>query len=124
MAVAARGTETMAKRISISVKRQLTIPQQYFEALGFGAEAVCELKEDGIFIRPINSDTSGEFDEYILADLIEQGYEGKQLLAKFKETRKQLRPAVLKMLEEGRKLAKNGGGKLSLDELFGSEDDD
>jgi bifunctional DNA-binding transcriptional regulator/antitoxin component of YhaV-PrlF toxin-antitoxin module len=122
MAIAARGIDNMAKKISISAKRQLTIPQQYFEELGFGSEAVCELKDNGIFIRPVKQETSGEFDEFILADLIEQGYEGKELLSKFKDTRKQIRPAVQKMLEESRKLAESNKGKLSFDELFGSED--
>ena len=123
MVTAVRGTENMAKKISISVKRQITIPQQYFESLGFGSEAVCELKDNGIFIRPVKAETSGEFDEFILADLIEQGLEGKELRTKFKETRKQIRPAVEKMLDDGRKLAESDKGKLSFDELFGSEDE-
>lgn len=122
MATAVRGKKDMAKRISVSIKRQLTIPRRYYEALGFGSEAVCELRDDGIFIRPIKSEASGEFDEFILAELIEQGYEGEKLLAEFKEARKQVRPAVVKMLEDGKKLAQSGGGKLSLDELFAEDD--
>jgi len=73
------------KTISISVKRQLTIPLKYFNALGFNNEAECILQEDGILIRPVRVADSSECSEKVLADLISQGYEGEQLLNKFKE---------------------------------------
>jgi len=74
------------KTISISVKRQLTIPLKYYNALGFSNEAECILQEDGLLIRPMRTTAdSNEFNEIILADLISQGYEGQQLLNKFKE---------------------------------------
>ena len=56
------------KIISISSKRQITIPQKYFDALGFDNEAECVLKGDSIIIRPLRQSCSGEFDEQILAD--------------------------------------------------------
>ena len=73
------------KMISISVKRQLTIPLKFFNALGFSNEAECILQEDGLLIRPLRAAVSTEQSELILADLISQGYEGQQLLQKFKE---------------------------------------
>ena len=73
------------KMISISVKRQLTIPLKFFNTLGFSNEAECILQEDGILIRPLRVAESKEHSEKILADLIAQGYEGQQLLDKFKE---------------------------------------
>jgi len=45
-----------------------------------------------IIIQPAQD--SKEFDEQILADLISQGYSGEELLAKFKEYRHKVRPAV------------------------------
>ena len=108
------------KTISISVKRQITIPQKFFEALNFGNEAECILREDGILIRPVRY-TGGEFAEQILADLIEQGYSGKELLQKFRETSQRVRPAVEKLIEEADELARSGGGKASLDDLLGAE---
>lgn len=123
MATMARGAESMGKRISISVKRQLTIPLQYFEALGFGSEAYCEVVDNNLVIRPIKSEASGEFDEYILADLISQGLSGNELLEAFKAERKKIRPAVEKMLAEASEMVKSGKGAYSLDELFGSEED-
>ena len=73
------------KIICISVKRQLTIPLKFFNALGFNHEAECILQEDGLLIRPLRAADSSECTEQILADLISQGYEGQQLLDKFKE---------------------------------------
>jgi hypothetical protein len=110
---------TERKIISISIKRQLTIPQKYFESLGFDNEAECILQEGGLLIRPVRV-TGGEFGEQILADLIAQGYEGQELLGKFKEYSKAVRPAVLKMLDETDAYAKSGKGRIPLDELFGT----
>ena len=45
MALAARRESTMERKIiSISSKRQVTIPQKYFELLGFDDEAECILQ--------------------------------------------------------------------------------
>ena len=78
------------KIISVSVKRQLTIPQKYFEALQFSNEAECILRGDGILVRPVRDIGGGEFSEQILADLISQGYEGQELLEKFKQQSKKI----------------------------------
>lgn len=110
------------KIISISVKRQVTIPQKYFEALGFNNEAECILQDGGIFLRPVRETGNGEFAEQILADLISQGLSGEKLLEKFREQSKKVRPAVEKLIAEADDLARSGQGKVSLDELFGPED--
>lgn len=41
------------KIIRISSKRQITIPQDYFEKLGFIDKAECVFQNGGILIRPI-----------------------------------------------------------------------
>jgi hypothetical protein len=109
------------KIISVSTRRQLTIPQKYFDALGFDNEAECILHEDGLLIRPIRITGGGEFSEQILADLISQGYQGTDLLEKFKEYNKEIRPAVLKLLDETEAFVQSGEGRIPMDELFGSE---
>ena len=105
------------KIISVSVKRQLTIPQKYFEALGFNSEAECILQEDGLLIRPARVTGGNDFSEQILADLISQGYEGQELLVKFKEYSKAIRPAVIKMLEDNEAFALSDEGRIPMDEL-------
>jgi hypothetical protein len=110
------------KIISVSMKRQLTIPQKYFESLGFDNEAECILQDDGLLIRPLRDTSVGEFSEQILADLISQGYQGQELLEKFKLYSKAVRPAVLKMIEESEKYTSNGKGRIPMEELFGAEE--
>lgn len=116
------GNAIERKVISVSVKRQLTIPQKYFEALGFDNEAECYLQEDGIFIRPLRDTGGSGFSEQILSDLISQGYAGQELLEKFKEKSKAVRPAVLKLIEETDAFAKSGEGCIPMDKLFESEE--
>ena len=110
------------KIISVSIKRQITIPQKYFEALGFHNEAECILRDDGILIRPVRDINSGEFSEQILADLISQGLSGQELLERFREQSKKVRPAVKKLLAQADAIAKSDEGKITLDEMFGAEE--
>lgn len=107
------------KIISISEKRQVTIPQIFFEKLGFQKEAECVLKDGGILIRPIHS-AANEFAEEILSDLIDQGYTGSQLLEQFKLQNKKVHPAIKAMLAEADDIAQNGT-PLSFDALFHEE---
>jgi bifunctional DNA-binding transcriptional regulator/antitoxin component of YhaV-PrlF toxin-antitoxin module len=118
---AVRSEKLERKIISVSAKRQLTIPQKYYEALGFDNEAECVMHNGGLLIRPVRSEVSGEFSEQILADLISQGFEGTELLKKFKEYSKAIRPAMLKLMEEADEYVKRGEGNIPLDELFGAE---
>ena len=118
---AARSVNVLERKIiSVSMKRQLTIPQKYFESLGFNNEAECILRDDGLLIRPLRDTNGGEFAEQILSDLISQGYAGQELLDKFKQHSNAVRPAVLKMVAEAEEYAKSGKGRISMDTLFGS----
>ena len=109
------------KTIRISSKRQITIPQRYFDCLGFNQEAECILWGDELIIRPVKRQSGGEFSEQILADLISHGYSGEQLLKQFKEAQKKMRPAVERMIEEADALATSVHSSPSLDELFGED---
>jgi bifunctional DNA-binding transcriptional regulator/antitoxin component of YhaV-PrlF toxin-antitoxin module len=105
------------KRVTISVKRQFTIPQKFYEALGFDTDAECILQDGGIFIRPLRNESS-DFSEEILADLVAQGFSGQELLARFKEQTKKVRPAVQRLIDEADEVAKSGSGKKSVNDLF------
>ena len=116
----AKNNNTNKKVISISKKRQVTIPQKFFEYLNFGNQAECILEEDRIIIRPL-SESGSDFSECILKDLIKEGYEGEELLLKFKEMKKKIRPAVKELIKEADELAKSDEGEVSFDELFGED---
>jgi len=62
---------------------------------------------------------TGEFDEEILQDLINEGYEGNELLQKFKEMRGKVPVAMEKMLND---LIEQYGGKFyTMKEVFSDE---
>jgi bifunctional DNA-binding transcriptional regulator/antitoxin component of YhaV-PrlF toxin-antitoxin module len=112
---------SIKKTISITGKRQITIPQKFFEALGFEREAECILQNNMIIIRPVRDVSGGEFAEQILADLIAQGISGEKLLAEFKRKQKQIRPAVEELLAEAAKAARGIGEFSTYDDIFGKE---
>ena len=119
----ARGNNGMdIKRLSISSKRQITIPLKFFTSLGFESEAECIARGNELVIRPIRSNSGGEFAEQILADLIAQGYAGNELLTRFKSAQKKVRPAVEQLLDEATKAANGDGEYESYDDIFGSEE--
>jgi bifunctional DNA-binding transcriptional regulator/antitoxin component of YhaV-PrlF toxin-antitoxin module len=109
------------KTISISPKRQITIPQKFFEALGFKNEAECVFQNNEIIIRPVKDNAGGEFAEQILSDLIKQGYTGNELLKQFKTTQSKVRPAVEKMLEKAAGVANGEGEYSTYSDIFDPE---
>lgn len=122
---AAKGNTTMKKKIvSISSKRQITIPQKFFTLLGFGAEAECVVRGNELIIRPAKPNTGGEFAEYILADLISQGLSGDELLNEFKNRQAKVRPAVEAMISDADEVAMGNGDYDTYDDIFGSEDEE
>lgn len=116
------GEKVMDKKIvSISAKRQITIPQKYFSALDFGTEAEFIIRGKELVIRPVKEAACGEFSEQILADLIAKGYNGKELLTKFKEMQHKVRPAVETLLTEAEDVASNKGKYETYEDVFGAE---
>lgn len=109
------------KTISITGKRQVTIPQKFFEALDFGKEAECVLQDNAIMIRPIRNNVGGEFAEQILAELITEGYAGNELLVEFKARQKKVRPAVEELLDAAGAAARGEGEFSTYTDIFGAE---
>ena len=120
--IAVRGGLMERKIISVSGKRQVTIPQKYFEALGFSNEAECILQNNAIIIRPIKENTGSEFSEQILAELIAQGLSGQELLVKFKEMSKKISPAIDKLISEADSIASGNKKGATMADIFGSEE--
>lgn len=110
------------KRVTITSKRQFTIPQKFFSELGFSREAICTMGNGMLIIQPVTPMPEGEFAEQILADLIAEGYSGEALLAEFRLRQAKVRPAVEELLEEAKRVANGQGDYSTYDEVFGSED--
>lgn len=115
------GAAMNRKTIKISEKRQITIPQKYYEELGFTNEAECLVRGNEIVLRPVRTVSGGEFAEQILADLIAKGLYNDELLVAFKAEQKKVRPAVEAMLSDAENAAKGVGAYSSYDDVFGSE---
>ena len=62
---------------------------------------------------------TGEFDEEILKDLINEGYEGNELLKKFKEIRAKVPSAMEKMLND--LVEQSNGEYYTMEEVFSDE---
>lgn len=110
------------KRVTITSKRQFTIPQRFFSELGFDREAICTMGDGMLIIQPATHVSGGEFAEQILSDLIAEGYSGDELLAEFKLRQSKVRPAVEKLLEQAKEAANGRGEYSTYDDIFGSED--
>lgn len=118
-----RGNKKMNRKIlSISSKRQITIPQKFYQTLGFGDEAECVMRENELVIRPIKTVDGGEFAEQILADLIKEGWSGEELLSEFKKRQAQIRPAVEAMLANAEDIANGKAEYETYEDVFGTED--
>ena len=113
----------LKKHISVSQKRQITIPIEFYNLVGIEREVECYVQNNAIIIRPIR-EGGGEFDEQILADLISQGLSGEELLARFKDTRKKIRPAVESLISEARLAAEGKRRYSTYEDVFNREDDD
>lgn len=111
------------KTLSISAKRQITIPQKFYTILGFESKAECMVRNGELIIRPVKQETGGEFAEQILADLISEGYSGDELLNEFKARQAKVRPAIEKLISDADKAARGEGEFATFEEVFGSEDE-
>ncbi len=51
-----KGSASMeSKKVSISSKRQITIPQKFFTLLGFNTEAECIMRGNELVLRPVKN---------------------------------------------------------------------
>jgi bifunctional DNA-binding transcriptional regulator/antitoxin component of YhaV-PrlF toxin-antitoxin module len=123
--ISTESTPMEKRRIHISSKRQITIPVKYYEALGLDKELECIYSNDMLILTPVKKEDN-PFAEEILADLIAQGYFGEQLLSKFKEMNRKIRPAVQKMIEEADKLATSSLENYTdpTNDIFGNDEGD
>ena len=110
------------KRISVSSKRQITIPLEYCKALNIENEVECIMKNNSIIIRPVIDTTQDNFADLILEDLIKEGYKGKELLEEFKKRKEKLRYVINEIQNEADKVAEDEAPYKTMDEIFNEED--
>ena len=108
------------KKLRISAKRQITIPQKFYSQLRFTHGAECEIRGEELIIRPIR-EGGGEFAEEILSDLIKEGLSGEELLQAFRNRQKEIRPTVEALLKDAKKVAEEKAPYYTLQEVFGEK---
>lgn len=106
------------KRISVSNKRQITIPLEYYKALKIENEVECILKDNSIIIRPVIDTSQDNFADFILEDLIKEGYEGKKLLEEFKKRKNKIKAAIKEVENEANKVAEDDAPYSSIEDVF------
>lgn len=116
-----RRSEMQEKRISVSSKRQITIPMSFFNMLGIKNEVECYVKDNALVIKPVREEESGYFAEEILKDLVKQGYTGDNLIKAFSQQNKNMRGAVASMVSEADRAAADPSvPETDVDSLFSS----
>ncbi len=109
------------KRISVSEKRQITIPMEYYKALGIENEVECIMKNNCIVIRAVKQEDN-EISERILQDIIKEGYKQEDILKEFRKRKAKVRPAIEQMILEADKVAEEEENYTVLEDLFSEED--
>lgn len=104
------------RRISVSSKRQITIPLEFFKQLRIEDEVECYMEDGKIIIRPIVEE--GEIAEFVLKELVEEGYTGKKLLEEFRKRKVKLGFAARKMIAEADKVAESSEEYCGIDDIF------
>ena len=107
--------------IKISKKRQITIPLEFYNQLGFENEVECSLEGGAVVIRPFREKTQ-DLSVDILKDLISQGYTGDELVIQFEKRRKDIKTAVSNLIEEADCIAAGEKKSASFNELFKQDD--
>ena len=70
--------------IRISSKRQITIPAKLYKKMGFTEYAWIEETEDGLLVKPVPVEDE-DVSLYVLRRLVEEGFEGEELIERYKE---------------------------------------
>ena len=86
--------------IKVSSKNQITIPSAARKRYEFGDYALCTFTDEGILLQPIElADNSDDLTLQLLRYLINEGYEGDELLEKYKEMKPNFIDFAGKILE-------------------------
>jgi bifunctional DNA-binding transcriptional regulator/antitoxin component of YhaV-PrlF toxin-antitoxin module len=108
------------KIISVTGKRQVTIPLEFYEKLRLGKEVECFLTNETIVLRPLNT-SDDSFSMEILKDLVSQGYNGDELLRKFSEQSSSIKKAIGVLIDESDDIAKGKRKSATTKDIFGEE---
>ncbi len=91
------------KIATITQKRQVTIPKDFFEELDLKPGKInCYIEDGKIILEPLNSSNVWDFSTTILTELVNEGYEGDELLQEFENRKTMLKESMAAMVAEAR----------------------
>ncbi len=108
------------KIISVSRKRQITIPLIFYKQLHLENEVECTVQDGALVIRPIDQ-RNNEFSVEILKDLVAQGYSGDELVHRFEAESKNIRKAIGALLEEAEQIVSGEKAAANFEDVFGTD---
>lgn len=76
----------------------VTVPKSF--NIGEGVKLRPRLTDKGIFYEFVNEDDFFDFDEDILKDLVNRGYEGEALIREFKKMKRNIPATMDKLIDE------------------------
>lgn len=89
------------KRVRVSKQRQVNIPKEFYDSLNLEEEAYVEFTGNSLILRPVKNEEV-DFSEYILRDLVDEGYTGEDLIRRFSEIKSQLPGALDSLIEDSK----------------------
>ena len=95
--------------IKISSKRQITIPAKIYQEAGYKEYALCTWTDKGMLLQPLDVDDE-DVTVDILRYLVEEGYEGEDLIAQYQVLKRKIVPIVEKLDEAERDVAEGRVG--------------
>ena len=98
-----------AQVIKIACKSQSTIPAKFYASGSFKEYALATWTDDGLLIQPLDVDDE-DVTVDILRYLIEQGCEGEELIARYREMKRKIVPIKAKLDEAERDIAEGRVG--------------
>lgn len=117
------GDNMKTKKISVSEKRQITIPKEFFDTLNIGKEIECSIVNNCIIIKPVVDTSLDEFSEYILRDIIEDGVPNENILNEFKNRKEKLKKAAKAYNKDIDEKIKNQDELICAEDVFDEGDE-
>lgn len=90
--------------IKISSKRQITIPSKIYQQAGFGEYALCTWTDTGMTLQPLDVEDE-DVTVDILRYLIQEGFDGEDLIAQYVAMKAKIIPLKQKLDEAERDIA-------------------
>ncbi len=112
------------KIISVTSKRQVTIPKKYFDTMQIGEQVKCYIDGKRLVIETAHADEFWDFSTDVLRELVAEGYSGEDLLREFDSRKMKVTRALEQMAKEARDDLAAGRGRPVEDVFRELLDDD